>query len=720
MRDAHLLSQRLANLVKILGGAEANKGAMIKVLSHSSDISYQLLEGKMQSVDFFMTRKESYQGSTVYDTLKNRRMTMDQVLKGPIRDFSIPNFKQVSRKKSLNSPDDHLEKNVTETVSGESPWVTTTTTAAPNSGQTAATVKPPVLTTSTTSAPSNPGTFDVTGQTEAPQSADSSANDPEDFDWDWSRLYGLDNNIANPWFHKPHDISQFGDINKSKRSLHDPHTLSPHSHPHPYPVIRAIRTKRFVGAMIASLLTSIGIGSIFGAIDASQINTIRDSLTDTQSKVHLIVHEIEQNSESIMSNRNKLNGLEDLTKMLVKFTKVEHFNQDGQLVYILMNTEYARVHAALDEFTNIVEASMLHKFHPGILTRDGATSAFHEIQGLAKLRGLTPVIQTPQQLSQLETQFFFTPSGINLIVNIPLTSDQTTFTFFQFNPLPMQLSENVFLELVPKNQILAIGGSESNGHPRYAELSLLDISMCQKLGKVFICKDQRIISKPNSHSCLYALFEGLHEDARIACEIGLKGREQDQVVAIGADTFRYYSVTPSNYFLHCQNGSVIRGHQLAHITDIIIPENCRAETSSFILHRQSDIDHPVQPKPYKWTLPILDFLNNDTSIDTLEKAIETIENTPGAPPITKQTYEDYKRLKAPFYSNHYSNIILLVALFGLALGLSIVSFVVYKNCKENRLVKRRSNPTYQLRQLLENESNMEALEALLTQARVAN
>ena len=215
------------------------------------------------------------------------------------------------------------------------------------------------------------------------------------------------------------------------------------------------------------------------------------------------------------------------------------------------------------------------------------------------------------------------------------------------------------------------------------------------------------------------LFEGLHEDARKACEIGLKGRQQDQVVAIGADKFRYYSVTPSNYFLHCQNGSVIRGQQLAHITDIVIPENCRAETSNFILHRQNDIDHPVQPKPYKWTLPILTFLNN-TSIDTLENAIEVIENTPGAPPITKKTYEDFERLNRPFYSNHYSNIMLLVALLGLALGLSIVSIVIFKNCKENRLIKRRRNPTYQLRQLLEDESKMEALEALLNQARAVN
>ena len=697
MTSAHTLSQHLANLVKILGGPNAEGVAFIKAMSQTSDTSYELMEKKYQTTHYFFTRSSEYQGTDVYEILKKRQMTPIQILKGPVASPNLPNF----QRKSLNDPGDP----------GPDP------DQGPATNGTTPPLKEPV--------PYDWSYLFSGVKDPEPEIVNVSVTNPETVLNETSEFNTTileENDFENPWFSGPvnpnlkyYDQTANGIDKRSVPS--DPHSLHPKAHPnHPYPVIRALRQKRFVGAIIASMLTSIGIGSIFGAIDQTQISSIRENVNNVSKKTNLVFHEVQANSAAIMCNRNKVGGLEDISKMLVKFQTIQHFKENGMLLFMLMNEAYARVHSSLDEYISIVEAAQVHRFHPGTLSRQGAIDSFHEVTSLAKLKGLSPVIKTPQQMSQLETSFYFTASGITLLVEIPLTSDQTTFSLFRFNALPMKLADNVFLELIPDNEIIAIGEPESiSGRPRYVELSLLDLSVCNKLGKIYICKDQQIVSKPNAHSCLYALFEGLQEDAQLACKVGLKGKKKDQVVAIGPDKFRYYSVNPSSYFLHCHNGSMIRGQQLSAITDITIPENCYAETSQFILHRLSDLDHHLAPKHYRWNLPFLSFLNT-SSISNLGDAIKKIETLPGAPPITQATYREWERINKPFYANHYSNIILIIALLGLALGLTIVSTVLYKTCKQNRSARRQSNPIYKLSDLLGDESKMEALEQLLSDA----
>ena len=50
----------------------------------------------------------------------------------------------------------------------------------------------------------------------------------------------------------------------------------------------------------------------------------------------------------------------------ITYTKIHHFETNGMLLFVLMNSEYSRVHLALDQFVDIVEASQHHKFHPGV------------------------------------------------------------------------------------------------------------------------------------------------------------------------------------------------------------------------------------------------------------------------------------------------------------------------------------------------------------------
>jgi hypothetical protein len=255
----------------------------------------------------------------------------------------------------------------------------------------------------------------------------------------------------------------------------------------------------------------------------------------------------------------------------------------------------------------------------------------------------------------------------------------------------------------------------ADGSPRYVEMSSTDLSMCQRLGKIYLCTDQRIVKRPNQYSCLYSLFVGDHKAARQVCQLTLEAKKYDQVVSTSSDSFLHYSVNPSTFIYKCQNNSVTRGHQLAEITEIQIPKSCRVETSNFILYRQNDLYKQASQKSYQWTLPPLTFLSNDTSIVDLNSAVKAVEKLKGAPPITTETIEKLKRLNKPFYLHTFPVVNFLIAMSGLLLVLAMIALVTYRACQSKRINRMQRDPVHRFKELLKDEGNLELLEQLLQQ-----
>ena len=474
------------------------------------------------------------------------------------------------------------------------------------------------------------------------------------------------------------------------------------------------RSKRFLTGLVISLLTSIGVGSIFGAVSASQISTLKTGVNELGSKQNLIIHQLKRGSKEIMTNRNMINGLESLTIKLAKFTTTQHFEANGMLLYVLMSAEYARIDDALDQYTQIVEASTNHRFHPSILSQHGGIAAFEEIKAIAEIKGLTPIINNAQQMSQLQTHFYFTPTGLTLVIEIPLGSEHNTFTLHKFDALPLQLGTEVYVKIVPDYPLIGIGEPDINGKAKYIEMNLMDLARCQKLGKTYLCTEQRIVHRPDAQSCLYALFVSDHRAAQHSCRINLEGKNYDQVVAVSSDKFAYYSTHPSTFQYVCKNRTTIQGQQLMGISEIQVPESCRVETSSFILHRQSDLYREAHPKQFRWTLPALSFLQNDTSITDINSAVKALENTKGTPPIDPEFINEFKRLNQPFYMDKFPITTFTVAALALLLILCMIITVVYKNYKASKVTHNLKDPTYRFKQLLKEDSNVEFLEQLIS------
>ena len=480
------------------------------------------------------------------------------------------------------------------------------------------------------------------------------------------------------------------------------------------------RTRRqlaIIGGAVLSLLSSIGVSTAFGAYDANQIGKIKGTVNDMNRRQELMIHQLEVDSDAIMLNRHKLQSLESLTIKLGEFATTTHFQIHGMTVFMLANAEFDRIEDELSRFLLAIEAAQGRRLHSGVLSQRGGIETFERVKSMAQARDLIPVISNPQQLSQLETNFYYVDGGVHLVIEVPLCSNSDTFYLFQFLPLPVQLSTEAYVRIAPEKQILAVGEMNIRGRAPYIEMSLLDLAQCRKLGRVYICSEQRVVHKPSGQTCLYALYVADRPSAIKACRVLIESQGLDQVVPVGHDTFRYYSAHAGTYRYRCQNSSMIVGSQLQDITEIQVPVNCRAETSAFILHRQNDLFMEVRPQEFSYNLPVLDFLAKNTKIKDVITAVQVMKETPGAPEIDQETIQRIKEMQKPEYLNPIPMTSILVSAVSLILAIILICICCYAKRKEANEVRQRTDYNVRFKNLIRGEGVLDALEHLLTNRR---
>ena len=273
----------------------------------------------------------------------------------------------------------------------------------------------------------------------------------------------------------------------------------------------------------------------------------------------------------------------------------------------------------------------------------------------------------------MHTSFTYTKQGINLLVEIPLVSKDSTFVLHQYHPMPISLSQSAYVQLKSNVPIVGIGASDRNGKPFFIELTHSDLSQCNHFSdKVFLCTRQRKVKRPDSPSCVYSLFHNDHRSAEHTCLMNLKAHSHDHALAIGKNEFIYFSNQSATYYIVCQNNTQSSHQKLRGSSKIIVPSGCRMESSEFILYPQSDFEIPLKHELYSWSNPTLSLIANDSSVNTLDEAIAALDRVKGAPPLDPESWRRFQRLNQPFYHQYpvsFSSMIIAGLAFTLILFL---------------------------------------------------
>ena len=346
------------------------------------------------------------------------------------------------------------------------------------------------------------------------------------------------------------------------------------------------------------------------------------------------------------------------------------------LLFAIMTAEFEQIEDSLDTYVAIIESANQGNYHPAILSQEAGVAAYENIVAKAELKGLKPIINTAQQIAQLDTHYSFSPKGIKIIIELPLISPGNSFELYEFKALPIELGPAAYLYLVSDVPLIAVGEADQTGKSTFVEMTHNDLSHCKKLGQIHICDKQRVIKKSTADSCIYSLYLSDHQQVELLCRASIEKRDRDVAIAIGPNRFAYYTLHPSTYFFRCQNGSNSQSMQLTGITEIQVPVGCVAETAQFVLHSQIDNLLETHPKHFTWSQPALDMLGNGTSYDSVEKVLDAYEEARAIPKLDAKTHEDFMKQQKPFYLSPAPFSAVALSTAAILLVLSIILYTV--------------------------------------------
>ena len=675
MDSAHALCSMMRNHANALGD-DSRGGLVIKGLSYSCDHRYKTIATRFGNTVFYLSRDSPFKSDSILKRLEDRTIPLSHII--PDHTLDDPHFSRnnmqysyMNQKKSLATADEQAENQDPD--------------------------------------PEDPE--EGSGEAEAEAEAEEDESDLSPAEPSWKQLFQQNVNVEGQ---DPHDFSNpFSEelITKVEEANNIvKRSTSAKSKTHPVTLIRSPR--QVFLSLIFGVLAAVGTETIFGGIDSAKINKVQSDVDNLVSRQKIIIAQLSDNSKEILVNRAFSEGLKNLTFKLAKFVTQEHFITHGLVLYTLIDSEFDKINDALSQYNDIVQAASNNDLHPAVLSHQGSISVFEQIQAQAELQGLFPVINTPQQLSQMRTSFTYTKTGIEIIVTVPLISQDSLFELHRFNPIPISLSPNAYVQLVSDFPIVGLGKKDINQRSLFIELTYADLNECEKLGELFLCSRQRIVKRPNSPSCVYSLYYSDHQMAEQFCQINLRGHKHDQSIETGSNTFLYYSTQSSVYTTNCRNHSVTSHQKIKGPSEINVPSGCKVKTSDFILYPQSELFQEGPHKSYVWSSnPALALLANDTSILVLEDAIKAASKVKGAPPLDPESLQRLTELNKPFYQRDvYGFSAMVIAGVAILLIMTIISIVVYKNYRNNR----KANPSirYRTKKLLGNSETIELLERL--------
>ena len=478
------------------------------------------------------------------------------------------------------------------------------------------------------------------------------------------------------------------------------------------------RHPRQIFGFLASMMVSLGVSSAFGIVNGQKIEHLSEALSDVVDRQDLLLAQVDANSKEIQTNRHMLSNLGDITRILGSMVREEQWMIQGMYLYMIIETELAKLDSLLDTYINAMSAAQQNHLHIGILTEEGVNEVFELMKQIGSENNLVPIINSAVQISQLPVSWALASEGCKIIIHALASNEKKTFKLMEYSSFPINIgrAENgspaAFGRIIPKNSILAIGSDH-----RYIELTPYELSLCSSLGNIKLCSEH-IFNKPERESCLSSLFQADHTKSVSLCSLALESADQDQVIETAPNTFRYFSIKGSNSFRTvCPSSNTIG--QLTMFTNLNVPQNCYLDTPGFYLYRRDTLSTTFDPLPsvYEWNLPILEFFEDDMEIKDLTEGIKKLEKWKGIPAIDSSTIQKLHKMQRPFY--HEPPLLSALTISTVALiAVSILIFAIcYQAYKHHRQQKRNLDPTYRYKELLKDEGNIDALIQFIQQHR---
>ena len=159
-------------------------------------------------------------------------------------------------------------------------------------------------------------------------------------------------------------------------------------------------------------------------------------------------------------------------------------------------------------------------------------------------------------------------------------------------------------------------------------------------------------------------------------------------------------------------------HQLTQFTNINIPPGCYLDLPKFLAHRGDELTFQADPVPitYRWNLPALNFISDDTNIGDLDEAVKTLEGL-NINDIDAGSVGRLRHLQRPLPSNTPLLFTMVASFVALFLVTSLIIVILWQ-IRRHRIANRKLNdPMYRYKDLLKSEAAYEVIAKLVEEAK---
>ena len=255
-----------------------------------------------------------------------------------------------------------------------------------------------------------------------------------------------------------------------------------------------------------------------------------------------------------------------------------------------------------------------------------------------------------------------------------------------------------------------LGLMSISGH--FVEMTSYELSLCVEIGQIRYCKAQ-VFNKPTTKTCLSSLFNADHASSISLCTLSLESAQEDQILQRAANEFTYFSKSKSaSYSTRCPNNNAVS--QLTQFTDLQVPPKCYVDTPSFQIFRQDALSIETDPPPstYEWSLPPLEWLAEDTDIQTLDQAVKKLESMQ-IPDITSGSVQHLQHFQRPLIRNTPLVSSMVISSLALFIILGLILAICIQQRRHRLAARKLHDPVVRYQQVLKNSENVEALLQLI-------
>jgi hypothetical protein len=235
---------------------------------------------------------------------------------------------------------------------------------------------------------------------------------------------------------------------------------------------------------------------------------------------------------------------------------------------------------------------------------DAMNGLLIEMATSATISDHTLLVRTPGEAFQAKSSFIATSRGYFVFLHVPMAKKGEIMDLWHLVGTPIAVSPHRHMTVHTPYDVLAVSSDKAS----FRSMTMSELTVCDKRAEYHFCPAGNIHSKAailntyegglDDQLCTLFVFEANYRNIKTACRFQL-AKPTNQGFLISGSRAVFVGATPQQGTLTC-TGKITTNFEIEGITEIAVPDGCRAETPYFTVTGTSEPSMATVERTYRW------------------------------------------------------------------------------------------------------------------------